>query len=134
MEKRQHNFLVYRLLCLLLALHVLNVSIDVRDTPSFVGKVVVCHEDLPINKIESIGEFLLEECLGFYDAVPEHDDPDEESELTELEQDYEFNPLFVFAPLRPPVQYLLTGSVPFRPESIPSLIQEIVAPPPQILI
>ncbi|WP_460971800.1 hypothetical protein [Spirosoma migulaei] len=133
MNKRQYNFFIYRFLCLLMALHVINLSVDVRDTVLLTGCAVAYHEDLSINKIESIGELLLEECFGLENAFPEHDDPDDESELTELEQDYDFNPLFVFAPILAPVQYLFTASVPFRSEFVPAHVQEIVAPPPQVL-
>jgi len=114
-----------------MALTVINISIDVRDMSSLTGRTVAYHEDISINKIESIGELLLEEWFGIRDAVPEHDDPDEESELTEQEPDYDFAQLFVFAPLVPPVQYLMSGNVPFRPESIPAHVLEIIAPPPQ---
>jgi len=134
MKGQYYNFLIYRLLGLLMALNVINLSIGVHDPALLTSRAVAYHEDLSVNKIESIGEFLLEECLGFYDAVPEHDDPDDESELTELEQDYDFNPLFVFAPILASVQYLFTGSVPFRPDSIPAHVLEIVAPPPQIVV
>ncbi|MVM34505.1 hypothetical protein GO755_31035 [Spirosoma sp. HMF4905] len=134
MKRQYYNFWVYQLLGLLMALNVINLSIGVRDTALLTSRTVAYHEDLSVNKIESIGEFLLEECFGFYDAVPEHDDPDDESEVTELEQDYDFHPLFVFAPILAPVRYLITESRPFTPASIPAHIQEIVAPPPQILV
>lgn len=132
MNKRQNKFFIYRFLCLLLALHVINLSVDVRDTVLLTGRTVAYHEDLSINKIESIGELLLEECFGLENAFPEHDDPDDESELTELEQDYDFNQLFAFSPLSPAVQYLLTATVPFRTEFVPAHVLEIVAPPPQV--
>ena len=131
MNKKQYPFLVYRLLCLLMALTIINVSIDVRDMSPLTGRTGATHKDLTVNKIESIGELLLEECFGLLDAVPEHDDPDDASELTEQEQDYDFAQLFIFAPLVPPVQYLITGSVPFRPDSVPAHVLEIIAPPPQ---
>lgn len=131
MKKRQYNFLVYRFFCLLLALHLVNLSIDVQDRTMPIGKTIANREDLSINKIESISEFLLEECFGVHDAVPEHDDPEKESELTELEQDYEFTQLFVFAPLRNPVRYLLMDHLTFRPAFISVHVLEILAPPPQ---
>ncbi|GAB4055479.1 hypothetical protein [Spirosoma litoris] len=134
MKGQYYNFLIYRLLGLLMALNVINLSIGVRNTEKLTSRAVAYHEDLSVNKIESIGEFLLEECFGFYDAVPEHDDSDDESELTVLELDYDFIPLFVFTPIIAPVQYLLTEDVPFRLTSIPTHIQEIVAPPPQLVV
>ncbi|MBN8825606.1 MULTISPECIES: hypothetical protein [unclassified Spirosoma] len=130
MKKRYYNFLVYRLLCLLIALTVLNVSIDVQSTLLRSEQTTVDHKELSVNQIESIGEFILEECLGMQDAIPEHDGPDE-SELTEPEQDYDFAPFFVFAPKRLPVQYLLSGNIAFRPEFVSTCVLEIQAPPPQ---
>ncbi|MBD2754435.1 hypothetical protein [Spirosoma validum] len=131
MTNRQYNFWVYRVLCLLMALHLVNLSVDVQDMMPLTGRMTVSDEKLSVNKIESISEFLLEECFGIQDAVPEHDDPDDESELTEQEQDYDFNQLFVFAPLRAVVQFLLTGNVSFWPEPVSVHVQEIIAPPPQ---
>lgn len=60
-----------RLLCLLLALQVFNLSIDPPDpNPECVP------EDLSINEIESVVEFILERLIGWEDAVAEHDDDD----------------------------------------------------------
>ncbi|WP_080056616.1 hypothetical protein [Spirosoma aerolatum] len=131
MKKRYYNFLGYRLLCLLIALTVLNVSIDVQDTLLRSRQFTVDHKDMSVNQIESIGEFILEECLGSQDAIPEHDDPDDDSELTEFEPDYDFAPFFVFAPKQLPVQYLLSGNIAFRPEFVSTCVLEIHAPPPQ---
>ena len=130
MKKQYYNFLVYRLLCLLIALAMLNLSIDVRDTIVRSGQTTVGHTDGSVNQIESIGEFILEECLGLQDAIPEHGGP-VNTELTEPEQDYDFTPFFVFAPKRLPVQRLLTGNIPFQPEFVSSCVLEIPAPPPQ---
>ncbi|GAB4036578.1 hypothetical protein [Spirosoma gilvum] len=131
MKKRYYNFLVYRLLCLLIALNVLNLSIDVQDTIVQSGQTTVDHKDMSVNQIESIGEFILEECLGLQDAIPEHDDPDDDSELTEPESDYDFTPFFVFAPKLLPVQCLMSGNIPFQSEFVSTCVLEIQAPPPQ---
>lgn len=114
-----------------MALHVINVSIDSRSLASLSERTTACHEDLSINKIESIGELLLEESFGIKDAVPENEDPDDESELTELAQDYDFFHPYVFTPLRAPVQDLITSNRPFRFEPILVHVPEIPAPPPQ---
>jgi hypothetical protein len=70
--KSTHNFFT-RLLCLLLALHFLNFSIDSKDlhpdsTP----------EDLSFNDIESVAEFFAEVVLKHHDAFKEHDEKDNE--------------------------------------------------------
>lgn len=60
-----------RLLCLLLALHFLNLSIDPRDpNPDSVP------EDLSLNDIESVTEFFAEVVLNRVDAFQEHDERD----------------------------------------------------------
>lgn len=62
-----------RLLCLLLALHFLNFSIDPRDAaPDNIP------EDLTINDIESVSEFVAEVVFECPDAFGEHDERDSE--------------------------------------------------------
>ncbi|MFD2934291.1 hypothetical protein [Spirosoma flavum] len=134
MKKRRQNFLVYRFLCFLMALHVINIGIDTPDIESLSSRTTAYHKDLSINKIESISEFVLETCLGFVDAVPEHDDPDEDSEFAEREHDYTFTQLFVFTPMLPPVRYLMTGNLPFRPACNATPTSEIIAPPPKYIL
>ena len=66
-----------RLGCVLLALHFLNCSIDPRDTnPESVP------EDLRINDLETVTEFLTEEIFGFTNAFAEHDENDAGAEST----------------------------------------------------
>lgn len=132
MNKRHDNFLVYRILCFLMAVHVINISLDTPDMSSLSGRATGYHKDLSINKIESIGEFILEACLGIPDAIPEQDDPDDDSEFAGLEYDYAFTHLFVFTPLLPSIHYLTTDTLPFPTVSLPAPVAEILAPPPQI--
>lgn len=131
MDIRRQNFLVYRILCFLMALHVLNISIDTPDRTTLSGRATTYHKDLSINEIESISEFVLEKCLGMADAIPEHDDPDDETEAAEQEQDYTFTQLFRFTPLLPSIHYLTRGTLVFRPAHMPIAVSEIIAPPPQ---
>lgn len=131
MNKRQYNFLVYRILCFLMAVHVINISLDTPDRSFVAGRATAYHKDVSINKIESIGEFILEACLGMTDAVPEHDDPDDDSEFAELEHDYAFTHWFVFTPLAPSILFLTTNDLPFSTVFLPTTVSEIVAPPPQ---
>ncbi|KIX22729.1 hypothetical protein SY27_02610 [Flavobacterium sp. 316] len=67
------NSTFYRLIWGLLALHLLNVSIDNPDpNPNHIP------EDLTYNEQESIVEFVIEKLLGFENAIAEYDDPDTE--------------------------------------------------------
>lgn len=80
MKNRKHNSLWHRLLCLMMAFYAINVSIDATDgyvTPDSHGEY---HEDLSINEIESIGELILEEVFDMANAIPEHDESDEEED------------------------------------------------------
>lgn len=62
-----------RFFAILLALHVLNFSIDSQDAhPDFVP------EDLHYNDIESIAEFVVEVVLGIDNAIFEYDEADDE--------------------------------------------------------
>lgn len=114
-----------------MALHVLNVSIDSPDRNSSVTLISNQSEDLSINDIESLGELLLEECLGI--TVPEHDDPDEDSAITKLGQDYFFTATFVFAPLLPLICFLLPEFTLFNTVRIPAHVLDILSPPPQLV-
>jgi hypothetical protein len=59
-----------------LAAVVLNVSVDSPNYNPFSGA-----EDLSINEQESIVEIVLEQVMGFEDAIPEHEDPHQNDAL-----------------------------------------------------
>jgi hypothetical protein len=60
-----------RIICFLFAVHLFNFSIDPKDVQDdFVP------EDLTINDIESITEFIAETVFGWENAFEEHDEPD----------------------------------------------------------
>ena len=62
---------VYRAFCMILALHFFNLSIDPKDRqPDFVA------EDLSLNDIESIAEFMAEVVFGLDDVFREYDEHD----------------------------------------------------------
>ncbi|NJM93500.1 MAG: hypothetical protein HC842_01530 [Cytophagales bacterium] len=64
--------IVPRLVCFIMALHVLNLSVDAPDAlPDHIP------EDLSINDIESIVELMLEQLLGIEDAMDEKDEWDD---------------------------------------------------------
>ena len=78
---RQLPFL-YRLFCGLMALQVINFSVDppdsyVRATHYSTGK-----EDLSINEMESIGEWVLEVAFDQTDCIPEQDESDDAGKIT----------------------------------------------------
>lgn len=135
MGKLKHRTLLHQLMGLLMALHVINVSIDAPgpyDVPTYFGQQ---HKDLSINEIESFSELLLEECLGLDDAFPEHDDTtNNHSGVASAEQDYFFPQPFVFS--APPISYwyLSRQAVPFKPAHAPMHVPEISSPPPQRLV
>ncbi|GAB3696181.1 hypothetical protein GCM10027592_18970 [Spirosoma flavus] len=133
MNVRQYKSGVFRLLCFLMALNAINLGMTVRDTPAYFSQSNTYHEDISINKIESISELILEDWLGFTDAIPEQDSPDEDPEITELEIDYDCFHLFSFDLLPSNVQFLTAGNILFRPDPFLVYIPEINAPPPQSL-
>lgn len=134
MNQLNINHLVYQFLCFLMAIHVINISIDTPDGASLAGRGTAYHKDLSVNDIDSIGEFILESCLGITDAVPEHDDSDDESEFAGLEQDYLFSHPFVLMPPIPSIHYLSMVLLPFRSGFSPTPVTEIIAPPPQLTV
>jgi hypothetical protein len=79
---RQH--IIFRYLCVLLALHIFNVSVDMPDAqPDYIA------EDLTINDQESIVELVFEKVLGVEDAFAEHDEQDESNAQSfEMSKDF----------------------------------------------
>lgn len=55
---------------------VINMSIDAPDSVRFVNNQYVSSEDLSVNEMESISEWVLEKIFGISNAVPEYDDDD----------------------------------------------------------
>lgn len=73
MKKIRQHWLS-RFLCGMVALIILNISVDAPDwQPNHVP------EDLSYNDIESIVEWALEDVLQINNAIPEHDDADDHS-------------------------------------------------------
>ncbi|GAB3313616.1 hypothetical protein GCM10027299_00800 [Larkinella ripae] len=130
MGKRGKNFFLHRLFCWLMALHIINISVDVPSHYSARILHGAQKEDLSVNRIESIGELVLEHWLGFIDAVPEQDDSKEESDVANIEHDYFFSPLFAFA-LKPVCWHLTPRPIGLTFIRVFSHVQEITSPPPQ---
>jgi hypothetical protein len=67
------NSVFAKILWGLLALHLLNISVDTADpNPEYIP------EDLSINDQESVIEIVLEKVLGYENAIKEYDDHDTE--------------------------------------------------------
>ncbi|GAB3929452.1 hypothetical protein [Larkinella terrae] len=113
-----------------MALHIINISVDVPEHYSHRLAHGAQKEDLSVNRIESIGELVLENWLGIIDAVPEQDDAKEESDVANIEHDYFFAPLFAFE-LKPVVWHLTSRPVRLLFIRVFSHVQEITSPPPQ---
>ena len=65
------DYINLKILWFVMALHILNVSVDPPDLlPYYVP------EDLTYNEMESIVEIVLEQIFGLENAVPEHEDDD----------------------------------------------------------
>jgi hypothetical protein len=79
----RQNILV-RFLCVLVAAILFNVSVD---APDLHGNSVP--EDLSYNDIESVVEWVAEEVCDIEDAIPEHDDTDQNSPF-KLGKKFEF--------------------------------------------
>lgn len=116
-----------------MAFYVINVSIDAPDgyvTPSTSGEY---REDLSVNEIESLGELILEEWFGIQNAVPEHDESDEEEDqITKILFDWSVPAPSVRYRFYQPVAYVPAGQIPFIPDYYFSRTAEVTTPPPKI--
>ncbi len=132
-KKRRHSPIWHRLLCLLMAFYVINVSIDATDGYVMPNSHGEYREDLSINEIESIGELLLEEILGITNAVPEHDESDEEEDqITKIFMDWSIPGPAVSYRFYLSVGYTPTVHAFFAPNRYFSRPAEVTIPPPKI--
>ncbi|WP_379844150.1 hypothetical protein [Larkinella bovis] len=113
-----------------MALHIINISVDVPEHYSPRMLHGTQKKDLSVNKIESFGELALEHWLGFIDAVPEQDESDEESDVLNIEHDYFSTPFFSFS-LKPACWHLTARPLGRMFIRAFSHVQEISSPPPQ---
>ncbi|MCU0341591.1 MAG: hypothetical protein MUE30_17070 [Spirosomaceae bacterium] len=125
---RQHTIFSY--FWILMALHILNCSIDAPDArPDYIA------EDLSYNDIESISELVLEQILGFDNAVAEHDEHDNEEglsfEIAKLVLYFQVN--YIFLPIKTVFQYeSRLVKLPYRNVCFLQFQPDIVSPPPQL--
>jgi hypothetical protein len=69
--KKIRHLKIFRFAWIVMAIHILNFSIDPPDVNQDIP------EDLSYNEIESITEWIAENVLQITDAFPEHDDDDD---------------------------------------------------------
>jgi hypothetical protein len=124
-----HKHIILRYLWVLMALHVLNCSIDTPDVnPDSVP------ENLSYNDIESISELLIEEVMGFENAIAEHEERD-----TEDGGSIEVGKILFFCQsspeyrIKPTLLFVQNKAIPLTYEAnfIPQFQPDIVSPPPQ---
>jgi hypothetical protein len=89
MNRLRQNIYIRYFWCLM-AVHILNCSVDAPDAqPDYVP------EDLFYNDVESIVEWVLEDVLNIENAIPEHDEPDNEDGFSlEMKKIVWFSPIF----------------------------------------
>lgn len=75
------HYIVHRLFSVFMALHILNLSVD--TSASF----VFASDDVALNKIHSLIEFVLEDVFDIHDAVPENSNHHDTAELLETYDD-----------------------------------------------
>lgn len=135
MKALRSNPLLHRIFCWLMAIHVINFSIDPPDPFSPKAFTSAGGENLAFNEMESIGEIILEKVLNIPNAIPEQDDPDHPLSIKLIKSIYYWmnpsaNTLFQDTP---PILMVLTQLKNFRysfPHS--SHAVEIESPPPQL--
>ncbi len=111
-----------------MALYLFNISVDTAD-PDPVHVV----EDLTINDQESMVELVVEQFLGFENAIGEHDDPDTENNqkksLTKLDL---FGQLRVISDCPIPSFWLEKTLYPAFTKALATGHSQLNTPPPRI--
>jgi hypothetical protein len=124
---RKH--IVFRSFWLLMALHILNCSIDTPDAqPDSIP------ENLSYNDIESISELVLEQILGFENAIAEHDEHDtEDGSSIEIAKIVLYYQPYIDFSIKQKFYFPYSKTLPLHYEDsfIIQFHPEIVAPPPQ---
>ena len=88
MKKSSPSSFYSRLFCLLMALYVLNFSVDPPDGHVRTTVYGQEEENLAINEMESVGEWILEHILGVTNAIPEHDESDDSDEYGKVNSSF----------------------------------------------
>jgi len=72
------HYILHRLFSVVMALHILNLSVDTSST-----SLGLVSSDAALNEIHSLIEFVLEDMFHIHDAVPENSNHHESAELME---------------------------------------------------
>lgn len=119
--------MLQRLFCWIMALVIINASIDPPDTYLFSD----CRENPSVNEMETIGELLLEKVMGFTNLVPEQDESDDNHALSKPFQPWAA-PQPAFLLLTPPRPSHQSNSLPIpfaKPQYFFKLATELLLPP-----
>jgi hypothetical protein len=129
MKKLRQNIAI-RFLWFIMAIHILNVSVDTSDlVPANLP------EDLSINDRESFAELFLEDILGIFNAVAEQDEEETEKITRTCLQKAIHSPYTYKYPkltIKPPLadDSVIVFAVYF-PSFLASVDTELLIPPPQ---
>jgi hypothetical protein len=131
MKRRRNVFWLHRLVSLLMALHVLNLSVDPPDQHVRVTALGVVQEDLSVNEMESVGEWVLEHVFGI--IVEEHDEPDEEGKIIKAFIKHLFcqRLAYILAPQPSATDLGKSVIIPFVSRPYRSQTADVFSPPPQ---
>lgn len=121
---REH--IIFRFLWVVLALHILNVSVDTPDAqPDNI------REDFSFNDMESIAEIILEQVLNIDNAIPEHDESDNDNGKINLKTAIDFF-ISTFSVKFADISYSLLNKPSQYKESYHEQFQpELNSPPPE---
>ncbi len=133
MKRKRNSSWLQRLFCLLMAIHVLNFSVNPPDQHVYRTTSGVIREDLSVNEMESIGEWILEHIFGI--DVAEQNEPDDDDgvarRLVKLALPLPL-PFRLSCPAFISVR-VTVAAIPFISLPYISQIKEIHSPPPQFL-
>jgi len=117
--------LLNQLVSFLLLIQIINISIDPIDPISIKLGRLTFQEDLSINDIESIYEFISEQCLGV--DVPEYEEDDENAVIKIID-------VYISQPsIEVEKKYLPVKCVFFAiDEKLHSIVLDLNSPPPKV--
>jgi len=128
---RKH--IVFRIVWVFMALHILNCSIDSPDAqPDYVP------ENLSYNDIESVAELIIEQIMGFDNIIPEQDEHDTEDggSISIAKILFYCQPFSIFSlttteavlpSAERPIHYRDTYASQFHPEIVPPPPKEVAS-------
>jgi hypothetical protein len=131
-KKDLHRPFWHRLFYLLMAFYVINASIDAPDGYVTRNAQGECREDLTVNDIESLGELVLEGVFDLSNAIPEHDEADdEEDQISKIFFDWSIPMPYVSLLFPASMGYVVEAISPVDVSCYCSRSGEISTPPPQ---